>query len=98
MSKLSIGVACIHSGSMYINLMEHCEKIEVIGAIREGRPEISELEFAVIAKPSLMSFLKSRFATVNQNDLEIVFTFQGIPVSILKLDHNNWNTALAEAS
>lgn len=98
MSRLSIGSACIQSGSVYVNLMNWCDRIEVIGQIRDGAPYVDELEFLVIPKSDeiLRAGLEERYGSViSFDEFEIVFEYEGTQVSLIRATRESWDRILS---
>lgn len=97
MAMQSVGCACIDAGGAYVALMAHCEKLELIGTLRKGLP-VEEIEFAVIAKSTLVASLKKEFTVISCNECEIIFLYYGTPVSVTTCTHQTYEHVIREAA
>lgn len=104
MTKVSLGMASMTAGGVYIALLPLCERIEIVGEIRLGKHEISVIEFLVIPKAleQLQKGLEERYGPMlSFSDFELEFKADESSVVVTVTTLENWVpaiSALREAS
>lgn len=98
MKKVTIGYAVIMACEVYGQIMDYCDKVEIVGSVREQKPEIDEIELLVLPKSeeSLHARIIQIGARVMSNDAyETIIDYEGVQIVITKAKNETWNAALS---
>lgn len=98
--RQSLGAACVDAGGVYVFLLNHAVRVQLVGALLSGAKEINAVECLVVpkSKASLCAAIEKEFGPlISCNESEIIFSYYDCRVELTLTTIELWESALAGA-